>query len=113
MNPFDNLQAVVFDAVNTLFGQDASWVPSAGGATVTGKMLFQEPSVEMTIARADFMPPGPSAEFYATEFPGLLEAVKAGSDEHIVISGVSYYVVTVDALADGKTHKATLERSRV
>lgn len=108
MNPFDAMQSAAFAAALATFGQDARWTPATGGATRTGRVLFNAPTGTQRLSGVDYSPLEPVAEYWASMFPGL----KSSSDQHnverLVIGNLVYFVTAVEAVHDGVTMRAKL-----
>jgi hypothetical protein len=114
-NPFDKLSKTAFGVVRNSMGDAASWTPSAGGAALTGRVLFKDNSAADLLLESQesgavvMEPQKPTAEYYADQFAGLKAAVDAGKYETLIITGIgSYHVTKVNTLVDGKTFTATL-----
>lgn len=109
MSFFDTMQATVFAVCSETFGDTATWEPAAGGAAVSAPVLFAAPSAERAALRGVHISDlKPEAEFYEGTFPGLAESLDEHEIERLTIRGTLYYVTKVEALADGKTKRATL-----
>lgn len=109
MNLFDGIQDMMFDVVTEVYGYQASWTPSAGGAAITGPCLLKEPTKDYDMNGVAYTPFHRIMEYRQGYFSGLFEAVRAKSDETVIIKGKSYYVRNVQAAYDGKTYRAEIE----
>jgi len=107
--PFTALQSKVFDIVSSTMGYDASWQPVDGGSVVTGRVCFKDPHNDLELSGFPFTPRTQIAEWKAGDFAGLETAFNSGS-EQMTVNGVTYAVVHVKALWDGKTYQAVMER---
>lgn len=108
MNLFDGIQDLLFNQTLDVFGFTASWSPSNGGAVITGRIHFRNPTTKEVLAGAEFHPSDPYMEYYEGSFPGLKAAVDAGRTEYIVVNSTSYGVKEITKKADGKTYIAKL-----
>lgn len=110
-NIFDSMQDKVFDITTNTMGEDASWTPSAGGDEQVRRVHYRRPNEKDVIANGiEYMPFAFFMEYKEGVFPGLQEAVRLGSNETIIINGVSHYVRSISRVFDGKTLQANLER---
>lgn len=104
---FDGLQAAVFGATETVFGDDAVWMPSNGETgPFTEKVLYKCPNDPIKIGETDkyeYRPYDYSVEFYETQFPGLKESVDKSNEEKIDVKGVTLVIRAVYRSKDGKT----------
>lgn len=114
-NPFDSLSSRLFDRVEQTMGYDAIWLPSAGGAAKTARVLFGEPTQnDMLGEYADsYTPRTFFMEWWDDDFNGLFEAVREYQGEHVTISQDSgdryFYVRHVYKKYDGRNHRAELQ----
>jgi len=101
----------MFDVVTNTMGYDATWTP-AGGATQTGKVLYNGPTEKEKLFDANYDPEKLTMEFKDDVFPGLFESVRSGNKEPISIvlssGSVSFKIRSVEKQFDGKQYKATL-----
>jgi hypothetical protein len=102
-NLFDTVQAAAHQVVNNTMGSAASWTPSAGGATVTGIVLFNKPTQKAEIPDEDYLAISPKVEYLEPAFPGLFESVRLNRSEVIVVDGVSFSIYRAERKYDGKT----------
>lgn len=109
MNLFDALQDGMFDTVSDVYGYDASWTPSAGGAPVTGRVLLKEPTKEYDLNGVPVTPFHRILEWRKGVLPELFEAIRAKRNERVTINGQQYWCRTVQADYDGKTYRAEIE----
>lgn len=110
MNLFDGIQRQMFDTVSKMYGYNASWTPSAGGAAVTGRVLLKEPTNEYELNGVEFTPFLSIMEYRQGVLNGLMEAVRSKRNETVVVDGVEYFVRTCTAKYDGKTIVAVVQR---
>lgn len=110
MPRFDHLQRSAVNKVNNLYGYSATWMPSIGGAPLTGMVLFKDPTNDMELDGIHFMPENRFAEYNELDFVGLKLAVDGNSDETLDIEGTQYNVRVVKRKYDGKTNIAVLEQ---
>lgn len=111
MSPFDELAGQVFTSISNLMGVDAVW-HSSTGQTVTGRVLFKNPTEPMQIGDSEgfeYRPNTTTAEYHADVFPGLKEAVDNQSAEFVNIETRCYLVIDVTTKFDGRTCIAHLE----
>lgn len=116
MSVFDSLQSAAFGVVHTLYGETATWTPSSGGETQTGKILFNNPTDKEGFARQgqhqagmpEFDVSACIAEWLVGTFPGLMELANSKKKEVLFINGNRYLVKTVTQKYDGKSIYATL-----
>ena len=111
LTPFDDLEERVFGHVLDLMGESALW-QSSDGATITGLLLFNNPTMPSTIGQSDeylYKPVTPTAEYYRDAFVGLKEATDKQYEEFLIIREKKYLVTKVEAKFDGDTYIATLE----
>lgn len=111
-NLFDGLQDKAFDVTLTVFGYDASWIPSAtpDAEPLIARVHFKDPNEKKELSGVDYMPLAPFIEYRKPFFPGLYEVVREqNGGEIITVNGLDYHVRTVTALYDGRTYKAELE----
>ena len=110
MNLFDNLQNQLFNTTTSVFGYDAEWQPSAGGALQVARVHFKKPNEERAIAkRIEFDPFIFTMEYKEGDFVGLAESVRNGNNENVLVDGKTFYVREIIAHWDGKTYRAQLE----
>lgn len=105
---FDALAGQVFGTISNLHGTEAVWP----AASMTGKVLFRNPTEAMRIGDAEnyeYRPASCTAEYYAGTFDGLREAVDGGGKEYLIIEGYTFFVTGVTTKFDGKTYVAHLE----
>lgn len=110
MNPFDGYMKKAFDVTLNVMGSDASWTPSAGGETLTARVHFREPNGEDTLNGATYAPFTFVMEYRIDFFPGLIDRVRSGYAERVVINGTTYHVHSVVKIQDGQTFQAALEQ---
>lgn len=110
MSFFDNFQEVAVGVVTNLMGDVATWQPSDGSDYQRAEVLLKEPTNERDLGDVTYSPTTYIAEYYSPKLDGLKKLVDSGSNELITINEIEYYVRKVDALHDGKTYKAILER---
>lgn len=108
-NIFDGLQNTAFDVVTTTMGYDATWSPSEGGSTLTGRILFNNPTESKKLSEVEYDPYAYRMEYKRGVFDGLKESVDRNGTETVTIKGQDYYVRQVAAKHDGNTLIATLE----
>lgn len=109
MNLFDGIQDGMFDTVGKTFGYDASWIPSAGGAAITGRVLLKEPTKEYDLNGVPVTPFIRILEWRKGVLPGLFEAIRAKRNEIVNVQASQYYCRTVEADYDGRTYRAEVE----
>jgi hypothetical protein len=109
MNLFDNIQRQMFNTVSNVYGYDAIWNKSTGG-TVTGRILLKEPTKEYDLNGVPFTPFNSIMEYQTGVFEGLFEAARKKTTETVTIGGVEFYVRHVEAVYDGRTYRADLEK---
>jgi hypothetical protein len=95
-------------------GYDASWTPSAGGATQTARVLFGEPTKDDRLGeygdnynlRTFFM------EYYSRDFIGLFESVQDVTEELVTISiddiDRTFVVLLDEAKYDGRNYRVKI-----
>lgn len=108
-NIFDGLQDTTFDVVTTTMGYDATWSPSAGGPTKTGRVLFNNPTESKKISEVEYDPYAYRMEYKKGVFNGLKQSADSNGTEIVTIKGQQYYVRQVAAKHDGNTLIAVLE----
>lgn len=109
-NLFDSIQKAAFGIVTETFGYEASWQPSDGSAYQTAKVLLKEPTKAHELAGIEYTPYTYIIEYHKPAFEGLFQLVAANSLETIQINQIDYYVRKVDAIWDGNTFRAILEK---
>jgi hypothetical protein len=102
-NLFDGLQATAHVVVTTNMGYDASWTPSIGGPTQTGRVLFNKPTQKADITDEEYSAITTKMEYLEPGFPGLAESVNNNGNEVVIIDGIAYNCYKVDQKYDGKT----------
>jgi hypothetical protein len=107
-NPFDFARLSALNIVKDVFSNPAEWTPSAGGAPLTARVLFNHPTDTRRHHRAEYNPLIHSMEYHLDEFPGLFESLRDGGAEFVTIEGRQYEVREVLANFDGKTYVAQL-----
>lgn len=113
MTNFDELAKQAFSAVSNLHGEEAVWLSSLSSCNISGKVLFKNPTEPQVIGDSEgyeYRPATASAEYYEGCFPGLREAVDAGSQETLMIRGQAYSVVSIETKFDGKTYVLHLDK---
>lgn len=109
-NIFDNMQDRLFNLTTTVFGYDAEWQPSVGGALQTAKVHFKKPTAERDVHyEVVFNPLMHMMEYKQGDFVGLSEAVWQNRQETVTINGIAYYIRQIRAYWDGKTFRAEIE----
>lgn len=108
-NLFDGLQATVQNIITNAMGYDAVWMPSAGGSPITGRVLFNIPTIKSPIESQEYQVDASKMEYLSPAFPGLFEAVQGLSVERITIEGTIYSASNARKLFDGKTIVIDLE----
>jgi hypothetical protein len=110
-NLFDGLQDRLFDLTKKVFGYDATWSPSLGGAERATRVLFREPNEAEKQQAGNYMPTDFYCEFRTGDTFGidLYNALRSGNDEEIEINGRMFDVLEVIAAFDGRTYKAKLQ----
>ena len=109
MNLFDGIQDRMFDTVGKVYGYDATWTPSAGGAEVQGRVLLKEPTKEYDLNGVMFQPAHRILEWRKGVLDGLFEAIRAKQNERVTVNGNEYFCRTAEAAYDGRTYKANIE----
>jgi hypothetical protein len=108
-NIFDGLQDSTFDVVTTTMGYDATWSPSIGGPTKTGRVLFNNPTESKKLSEVEYDPFAYRMEYKRGVFNGLKESADRNGTEVVTIRAQQYFVRQVAAKNDGNTLIATLE----
>lgn len=109
-NIFDSLQDNLFNLTTTVFGYDAEWTPSAGGALQTARVHFKKPTAERDVHyEVIFNSVMHMMEYKFGDFVGLFEAVQGNQNETVTINGIDYYIRQIRAYWDGKTYRAEIE----
>jgi hypothetical protein len=116
MGIFDKLQEVSFDCVTNVMGYNASWSPSSGGATKTGKVLLKNPTEKYGyLGNQEYQLPQFDPLHWVMEYrEGVFDGLKAASDargelESVTINNQQFFVSAVYSKFDGKTYLATLQ----
>lgn len=109
-NLFDNIQKAVFSTASDTFGYDAAWQPSDGSNIQTARVLLKEPTKEAELGGIEYSPFTYIAEFHQPALVGLKDAVDNNLSEKLTINNIEYYVRKVDAIWDGQTFRAILEK---
>lgn len=110
MSLFDSIQKAAFGIVTNTFGEDAAWQPFDGSDYQTAKVLFKEPTKQHELGDIEYTPYTYIMEYHKPNFEGLFESVAKNNSEHISINQIDYYVRKVDAIWDGQTFRAILEK---
>jgi hypothetical protein len=110
-NLFDGLQNQLFDLTKDVFGYDATWSPSTGGAVRETRVLFREPNEAEKQQAGNYMPTDFYCEFRTGDDFGILlyNSLRVGNNEEVTINGRTFDVLEVVAAWDGKTYKAKLQ----
>lgn len=109
-NIFDNLQDGLFNTTTRVFGYDAEWQPSAGGALQTARVHYKKPNEARDQFReVEYNPYIHEMEYKEGDFVGLAAAVRAGVSETVTVNGADFYVREIKGHWDGKTYRAQLE----
>lgn len=109
-NIFDGFKDVAFDIVTNVMGYaGATWTPSAGGPTLTGTVLFNNPTEDRKLAAVDYNPIEYRMEYKAGVFDGLKDSVDRNNVEQVVIRGVTFNVREVAKKYDGDTYIAKID----
>jgi len=108
-NIFDDLQDAAFDVVTNTMGYDASWVPSEGGASLTARVLFNNPTETRKLSQVEYDPFRWEMEYKKGDFNGLKDAVDKNNIEIVTLNGKDFYVRQIVAKLDGRTLVATME----
>ncbi len=103
MNLFDTLQQNTFNVVKNTMGYDASWTPTAGGDSITAKVLLNQPTKDETVSDIDYDALHPSVEYFEADLPGLYESVSDNINEVITINGNNFNCYHAIKKYDGKT----------
>lgn len=110
MNLFDNIQKVAFGTVSDTFGYDCYWQPSDGSDGTTARVLLKEPTKATELGDIEYSPTTYIAEYHAPNLDGLKAAADDGKTETLAINNIDYFVRKVNAVWDGKTFQAILEK---
>lgn len=109
-NIFDSLQDGLFNLTTRVFGYDAEWQPSAGGALQAARVHYKKPNEPRDMFRdVEYNPYIHMMEYKEGDFVGLAEAIRDGAAEQVTVNGVLFYIREVKAHWDGKTFRAQLE----
>lgn len=97
--------------VTNTMGYDATWIPKAGGAAQSAKVLYNGPTEKEKLFAADYDHDKLMMEYHVGYFTGLFEAGRSKtSTEEVVITGIgTFYIKSVKKKWDGKTYEAQLE----
>lgn len=109
-NPFDNLRKSMLRTVKGVYKHDATWTPSAGGAAVVAKVLFNEPNNERKQLSGEYYPEIYTMEYFEQDFVGLYESNRSGTPEWVEVNGQRYEVQEVKKFWDGQTYRAQLQK---
>lgn len=110
-NLFDGLQKMMFNVVTNTMGYNATWQPAMGGTAKTGRVLLKEPTGRYEVVDGvEYTPFNYMMEYQKGVFDGLIDAIRDSYDETVNINGIAYYVRKVEAVYDGKTYRALLEK---
>lgn len=107
-NLFDGLASSAFGTVAKTMGYDAIWQPSEGEPK-TARVLYRDPSQDQKVGPITFMPNEYVMEYKLGDFDGLKEAADSQSFPEVSIEGRIFQVLTVDAIADGRTFQARMQ----
>jgi hypothetical protein len=108
-NVFDALQNNSFDIITQTMGYDATWTPLVGGAQVTARVLFKDPTEMHELGMVEYSPVGYMMEYRRGTFDGLFESTRNGYTEEVSVNGIAYYVRDIKSSYDGKTYRAKLD----
>ena len=109
-NLFDGLSSRVFATVANTMGYDAIWQPMDESPEQSARVLFKDPSTAQKVGPIQFMPNQYVMEYKLGDFDGLKPSVDNGGREYVTIEGSEYQVAAIDAIADGRTFRAILEK---
>lgn len=128
MSTFDRLRRQMFGTVLKVMADKCVWTPSAGGATLTVKVLYNAPSADYdmkvrsgkalyTISDALGTVTEAFFEYRADDLPGLDRAVKDGRKETVtltiekegVIGDYQYVIRKIENKWDGYNNKALID----
>jgi hypothetical protein len=101
-NPFDSLANVAHGVIASTMGESATW-RKANGNTVTGKVLFKDPTAKVTITDQEYAQVSPKIEYRDGDFPGLFESARNGERPEVTIGTYKYYGMNGKTSFDGKT----------
>lgn len=107
-NLFDQAQEITFDIVANTMGYNAVWVPSNGGPSVDGRVLFSDPNQKQQVGNINYLPANYSMEYKAGTFDGLKAGVDNNAIEVVEVCNLRFNVSQVSAKFDGKTFVALL-----
>jgi hypothetical protein len=113
MSRFDDIQKSVFNTTTNLFGDEAVWIPAAGGTAHKALVHFKNPNDPYRIGnenKYEYRPYDYSFEYYEDKFPGLKESVESGAIEKVSVKGFNLAIREIRAKFDGKTYIAYGER---
>ena len=108
-NIFDDLQDAAFDVVTNTMGYDASWTPSEGGASLTARVLFNNPTESKKLSQVEYDPFRWEMEYKKGDFDSLKDSVDRNNTEIVTLKGKEFYVRQITAKLDGRTLVATME----
>lgn len=113
MSIFSGIQNTAFDIVTNVFGNDASWLPKAGGPLQTATVLYKDATEKHGLGDVDYNIERYVMEYKAGVFPGLKESVTAGEMEKVSITTdqnitLEFFVRRIETKFDGKTIIAIL-----
>jgi hypothetical protein len=108
--PFDIFEDALMNVVTAMMGYDASWQPSTGGDTITGRMLLKYPTKKEDIQTVNFAHDYYMAEYKEADFSALKPATDQSSNtERLIINGTKFTILNITRKYDGKTCVAALE----
>jgi hypothetical protein len=109
MNLFDGLAKNAFGTVAEVMGYTAIWQPDDGSDIQTARVLFRDPSTAQKVGSVEYMPNQYVMEYRLGDFQGMKELADNNDRPRVTIEGRDYFAVYVEAIADGRTFRATLE----
>lgn len=104
MSRFDDIEKLAFSKVHDIFGDVASWSPSDGSETITGKVLIQSNDVQFAVDDKVYYEDAQyRVEYYVGTFPGLYESLRKAKKEYVTCNGKKLLILGDEMKWDGKT----------
>lgn len=109
---FDNIADACFSVIGDIFGDIATWQPSAGGDIQTAKVLYKDATQEQDISNNDFVSERYTLEYSINDFVGLKQSVDNSGTEKVRLfkagKTLEFTVTGTGSKYDGRTLLAYL-----
>lgn len=100
---FDTYRINMLAKTRAIMGTIATW------GVNSASVLFNAPTTHDQLAKVDYQRDRYVMEYDIEDFIGLRESVANGGNEYVIIDGVEYFILEINALYDGKLLEAVMK----